>query len=580
MHHPKLQLLIHADEIASTAIQLSYPGVRLDRVIRVANSNYLFLDLHILPHTQPGSFEITFVKNNKTLHSYPYKLDAKPHRSDAQQGFDASDVLYLIYPDRFANGDPSNDLLPEMRDQVGRHSPNGRHGGDLQGIIDHAAYLQQLGVTTLWLNPVLEMDMPRDSYHGYATTDHYRIDPRLGSNELMKELVDQFHQREMKIVMDVVLNHCGSHHHIIEDLPFPDWLNQWPRYTGSSFRISAMSDPYAADADQAHMAAGWFDGSMPDLNQRNPLVLTYMTQHCLWWIAYAGLDGLRLDTQPFSFKEGVATWANQLRDEFPNINLVGEVWQYTASQTAYFQADTHNRDGYNSFMPSVTDFPLHEAIKRAFMEEEGWETGLSRLYILLGQDIAYADPNMLLTFADNHDATRFFSAIGEDVAAWKMAMTFLLTTRGIPCLYYGTELWMTGEKEKGDPDLRKDFPGGWAGDERNAFEAEGRTEAEREAFDFLQKLLNYRKNQPLLHTGKLTHYMPRDGVYVYFRAGASGKLMVIINKNEANSRLDLKRFEQDLRGFHVVENALTRENFSIKAPLPLAGKSAVIFELK
>jgi glycosidase len=466
-----------------------------------------------------------------------------------------------------------------MRDQSGRDKPDGRHGGDLQGIIDHADYLDDLGVTALWLNPPQVNDMQYTSYHGYAITDHYQIDPRLGSNKLMRTLVDTFHERNMKIVMDVVLNHCGSEHFLAQDPPAPDWFNEWPSYTQSSFRISAMSDPYAASADRQKMAGGWFAGVMPDFNQRNPMVMNYLTQNCIWWIEYAGLDGLRLDTQPFSFKEGVAEWAGRIRDEYPNINLVGEVWQYSPAQTAYWQADAANKDGYNSYMPSVTDFQLHDALKTAFGEEDGWETGMSRLYLLLGKDGVYPRPDMLLTFPDNHDATRFFSAIGEDFAQWKMAMTFLLTTRGIPCLYYGTELLFTGMKEKGDADLRKDFPGGWDGDERNAFTSQGRTDAENVAFEHLQKLLNYRKRQPVLHHGKLEHYMPEAGVYVYFRYDAETKVMVVLNNTSAGKELDLGRFASSFKGFTQARDIMSGKMLEKLEVLDLEGKSATVLEL-
>ncbi len=579
MHNPSLQLLVHAENISATQARLAYPGVSLQQSLRLANPNYLLLDLRIEPHTKPGSFPICFVKAGDTLATYDYLLHARKRAPETCPGFGPADVLYLLYPDRFANGDSTNDKVVGMHDQTGRERPDGRHGGDLQGIMDHAAYLEKLGVTALWLNPVQTNDMQNTSYHGYAITDHYHIDPRLGSNELMRALVDTFHRKNIKIVMDVVLNHCGSMHHLMQDLPAADWINQWPDYTQSSFRISALSDPYAAPSDQQKMAAGWFASVMPDLNQHNPLVLNYMTQNCIWWIEYAGLDGLRLDTQPFSFKEGVAEWARRIRQEYPQINLLGEVWQYSPAQTAYWQADARNADGYNSYMPSVTDFQLHDALKTAFGEEDGWEMGMSKLYLLLGQDFVYPRPGMLLTFADNHDATRFYSAIGEDFAQWKMAMAFLLTTRGIPCLYYGTELLMTGLKEKGDADLRKDFPGGWPGDERDAFTAEGRTAEENEAFDFLQKLLSWRKEHPVLHQGKLQHYMPESGLYVYFRYDDSERVMVLLNNTMEAKEVDLGRFSASLKGCVGAEDVLSGEKWTELKKMNLSAKSVRVLSL-
>lgn len=579
MKSTDLQLLVHATNIAETSATLEYEGVSLQQSRYLPNPNYLILDLRIDPNTKPGSFPIRFTQNGETIATYDFHLHARQRAPETYVGFDASDVLYLLYPDRFANGDPTNDKVAGMRDPSGRDKPDGRHGGDLQGIIEHAAYLQKLGVTALWLNPPQVNDMQYTSYHGYAITDHYQIDPRLGSNELMRSLVDTFHQRDIKIVMDVVLNHCGSEHHLAKDPPTPDWFNQWSTYTQSSFRISAMSDPYAAPADQQKMVGGWFASVMPDFNQHNPLVMNYMTQNCIWWIEYAGLDGLRLDTQPFSFKEGVAEWASRIRAEYPNINLVGEVWQYSPAQTAYWQADALNKDGYNSHMPSVTDFQLHDALKIAFGEEDGWETGMSRLYLLLGKDMVYARPDMLLTFPDNHDDTRFFSAIGEDFDQWKMAMTFLLTTRGIPCLYYGTELLFTGLKQNGDADLRKDFPGGWAGDERDAFTPQGRTEAENAAFDHLQKLLTYRKAQPALHHGKLEHYMPEGGIYVYFRYTESAKVMVILNNSNQKKTVDVSRFASSLEGFRQAKDVMSGEVLKQLESFELAGKSGRVLEL-
>jgi glycosidase len=579
MNHSELQLLVYGENIGSYRAQLSYPGVQLLRSHQVENPNYLFLDLAIGPEAQPGEVELVFEKAGKKSLSYRYELKARTRGPLSPAGFDASDVIYLIFPDRFANGDPANDSVAEMLDKADRSIPDYRHGGDLQGIIDRVDYVVDLGATAVWINPFLEMNVPKYSYHGYAITDFYRVDPRHGSNSLFRELVSTYHEQGLKVIMDVVLNHCGRDHWFIKDLPSPDWINAWPSYTPCNFRLPTQTDPYASPEDLKGFTAGWFDRVMPDFNQGNPLLLTYLIQNCIWWIEYAGLDGLRLDTQPYSYKEGVAEWARRIRAEYPRINLVGEVWLTKSSHTSYWQAEARNADGYTSHLPSITDFPLHFAMTQAFNEADGWLTGLSRLYHTLSEDFIYAHPEKLLIFPDNHDLTRYFTSVEEDLEKWKMGMAFLLTTRGIPMIYYGTEILMTGRESDGHGGIREDFPGGWPGDERDAFTAAGRRPQEQEAFSYLRKLLNWRKGKAVLHHGKLQHYMPQAGIYVYFRYDDQETIMVVLNNKPERQKLDLDRFSARLKGFRAARDVVSGEVLEGLKEWELKGKSALVLEL-
>ncbi len=577
--NPELQLLVHGKNISSTTVHISYPGVELISVDTVVNPNYLFLTLKISPETRPGSFPIRFMKKKTAVSEINYELLERKDSNGLFQGFDPSDVIYLLMPDRFANGDTINDNLPGMLQPVDRSNPDGRHGGDIQGIINHLDYLKDLGVTTLWINPLLENNQAIYSYHGYSATNFYMIDPRFGTNKDYLKLSDEIHKRGMKLVMDMVFNHCGSDHWWMEDLPSPGWINEWPEFTRSNYRGGTVSDPYAAPSDRVRFVEGWFDKTMPDLNQHNPFLKNYLIQNSIWWIEYAGLDGIRQDTHPYPFKDMMAEWGKRVMDEYPDFNIVGECWLAYPAAVSYWQRDACNRDGYNSNLPSVFDFPLYDALKVAFNEPDGWSTGILRLYEVLSQDFVYPNPSSLVVFADNHDINRYLDTQGDDVRKLKMAMAFILTTRGIPQIYYGTELLMTTGEDEGHGSIRKDVIGGWPADTRDAFTRQGRTPAEQDIYNYLHTILQWRKNTPVIHTGHLQHFIPQDGVYVYFRYNATDTVMVAMNNNATETTLNTIRFSDFLHPGDIGYEIITGEQLSDLSTLKLAPKSALIIEL-
>ena len=458
MADPSLQLLVHGEDIAKATVLIDKPGLFLQEVRQTGNPNYLFLDLLVEQDARPGTYTLVFEYQREILAEYEYELMKRVPGSRDRQGFSSEDVIYLIMPDRFANGDPGNDNVEGMLEKADISNPDGRHGGDLAGITQRLGYLEDLGVTALWLNPVLENNMPAFSYHGYATTDYYQVDPRFGGNGAYLEFIDAAHEKGMKVIMDMVFNHCGSYHWWMNDLPDSGWVHAFPEFTRSNYRAETHMDPYASDFDRQRMLTGWFDRTMPDLDQTNEYLANYLIQNSIWWIEYAGLDGIRMDTYPYSDKAFMVEWIRRIRVEYPYFNVVGETWLQKESHTAYWQDEARNGDGYDSDLPTVTDFPMHYALIQAFTEEEGWTTGLSRLYYILSQDFNYPDPGNTVIFPDNHDLTRYFTSIHEDLDSWKMAMAFVLTTRGIPMLYYGTEFLMTGEESDGHGFIRQDFP--------------------------------------------------------------------------------------------------------------------------
>lgn len=578
MKSENLQLLIHHRDIASYNPKINYTGVTLEKVSVVENPNYLFLDLIIENTATPGVFDIVF-RDNEDLISVPYELKQRAPGSSAREGFGRSDVIYLLMPDRFANGNRDNDQFETMQEKVNRSDPDGRHGGDLQGVINHLDYLEDLGITALWLNPFLENNNPSYSYHGYAITDFYRTDPRLGTNELYRQLADECHARGIKVIMDMIFNHSSLFHWFIQDLPSSDWIHQFPEFTRSNFRASAICDPYASEYDRDRMLRGWFDWHMPDLNQKNEFLKTYLIQNSIWWIEFSGINGIRLDTQPYPYKEMVAEWSDRIFSEYPSFNIVGEAWLQKAAITSYFQNNPRNRDGYRSNLRSVTDFPLHYALKKAFNENDTWTEGLARLYYILAQDFVYETPEMNVIFTDNHDVTRYFTSVEEDINKFKMGMAFLLTTRGIPMIYYGTEILMTGEEEKGHGFIRKDFPGGWPEDTRNAFSPEGRNKNENVAHDYLRHLLNWRKNTKVLHNGTLTHFVPENGTYVYFRHNENECIMVALNNSSEYKTISTDRFKECISGYTSAVNVVTGEKLTDLSTIQMKEKSATILEL-
>ncbi len=577
-HH--LQLMVHGNRISETSPVVNYPGIKLESVVHVQSPNYLFLNLMIETGAKPGTITIDFLKGKKTVVSLLYELKQREASLGSHKGFDASDVVYLLMPDRFANGDTTNDDMPGMLEQADRSNPNGRHGGDIKGIEDHLDYLMNLGATAVWINPLLENNQPAYSYHGYAMTDFYKVDPRFGTNNDYKNLISRAHQKGLKVIQDMVFNHCGTNYFWKDDLPTNDWYNQWPEFTRSNYRGGVVTDPHASISDYKKMVGGWFDTSMADLNQDNELVANYLIQNSIWWIESTGLDGIRQDTYPYPYKDFMAKWMLRVLEEYPGFNVVGEAWLSYPVSVAYWMENDRNFDGYHSHLTNVFDFPLMYAISKAFNEQEGWSTGTAELYEIISQDFVYSHPENLVLFADNHDGDRFYSKIGEDIRKFKLAMAFLMTTRGIPQIYYGTEILMTGLEHNGHGDIRKDFPGGWPGDAHNAFTPEGRTKAQNEAFNYLKSLMSWRKNKDVIHTGKLKHYIPQDGVYVYFRYNYNESVMVLLNNTNEAKTVDGKRFKESLSGYtqgrSVMDNTTVENLSSITVP----AKSPMIIELE
>ncbi len=579
MNNPNLQLLVYGQNIASATVSINYPSVDLLNVEKVENPNYLFINLLVKADAKPGMIDIKFTFPKGKPATYRYELKSRQAGSANRKGFDNSDVVYLVYPDRFSNGDPSNDSLAVYPDKVDRNEPYARHGGDIQGIMNHLDYFSNLGVTALWLNPVLESNQPSWSYHGYAITDFYKIDPRLGSNELYKDFIDKAHAQGFKVIKDMVFNHCGSEHWWMKDVPMNSWFNIYPDYKRTNYRIPTTFDPHASIADSSLMADGWFDGHMPDLNQRNPFLANYLIQNSIWWIEFAGLNGIRMDTHPYCDKHFMARWCAAVKNEYPNFSIVGETWVNYPDWVAYWQKDANNRDGYNSNLEIVMDFPLMFAMQKAFDEKDGWDTGLARLYEILAHDFVYPYPDKLFVFADNHDIGRFQRDSSLALGRLKLAMAFLLTTRGIPQIYYGTEILMPGDDAKGHGDIRRDFPGGWPSDTKSAFTSEGRTKKQNEIWNYMATILNWRKTASAIHNGKLTHFIPENEVYVYFRHNSEQTVMVILHNGYQPKTLDTTRFNEFLSGKSEGFDIITGKKIDVQKPIQLSPRSAMIIEL-
>jgi glycosidase len=580
MKNSSLQILFHHKtiHINDYKVEVKYEGVTLKETAKVENPHYLFITLDISASAKAGKVSVTFTSGKNTF-TYQYELKNKQGNQNRIQGFNSSDVVYLIMPDRFANGDPKNDSIPGMFEGAHRDKPEARHGGDLKGISDHLDYIKDLGVTAIWLNPVLENNQRKSSYHGYAITDLYNVDKRFGGNEAYLSFISESHRMGLKVIQDMVMNHIGNDHWLMHDLPEKNWVHQFPEFTRSNYQGNVLSDPYKSQYDSKKMNDGWFDNTMPDVDQTNPLFATYLIQNTLWWIEHSGIDGIRMDTHPYPDKHFMSRWAKEVLEAYPTFNIVGEVWINSVATTAYWQKGMINKDGYQSNLPVVTDFPFCFTMPQALNEPAGWDTGMRRLYTLLSQDFIYPDPNSNLIFLDNHDMTRFFLSIGRDVKKLKMALAFLLTTRGIPQLYYGTELLMDGDGAY-HPDIRKDFPGGWQGDAKNAFSKEGRTKEQNEVFDFMKTLLDWRKQQPVIHSGKLTHYIPEDNIYVYFRHNENKKVMIILNANAETKELATANFKESIGSAASAVDILTGDAFSDLKKIGIPPQTALVLELK
>lgn len=581
MKMSEIQVLVYGEDISNLQPKIDDLRIKLTSVDRVQNENYIFLNLEISKDAQPGWVEINFYKGKKRKYNYSYQLLKRNKNANLVKGFDNSDVMYLITPDRFANGDSENDELPEMKEKLG-DGYNDRHGGDLQGIIDHLDYIKDLGFTSIWLNPALENNMERFSYHGYSTTDYYKIDPRFGNNKLFKELSYKASQKGIKIIMDVIPNHCGSEHWFFKDPPTQDWFNNQNNYKNTTHNREAVQDIHAAEIDKSEHHDGWFVETMPDLNQGNSFLSKYLIQNAIWWIEYATLAGLRVDTYPYADKDFMSDWTKAIMDEYPKFNIVGEEWTTNPAITSYWQRGKVNHDGYVSHLPSLMDFPLQSALTEALNDDFGWGKGFVKSYKALANDFLYADPFNLVVFPDNHDMTRFFTQINNDLDLFKMGIIYYSTIRGIPQFYYGTEILMDSNKNPGNHGLiRSNFPGGWPGDQVNAFTGSGLNKNQIETLRFFKKLLNWRKNNEVIHYGKLIQFAPKfaEEIYSYYRTYNDKKVWVIFNRVDKTQVIDLNHFEEVHNGFKSGYEVLQEKKIILNDKLEIKGKSAMIIEL-
>ena len=579
MQEPELQLMIYGDDIATYSPSVTSADVIIKESVRLSSPNYLIVYLDI-SKSKVQQFDVEFTNGDKKL-TYQYELKERNPKRKSIDTFDSSDVLYLIMPDRFANGDPSNDQIPmRMPYKVDRSIPNARHGGDLLGISKRLNYLSDLGVTAVWLNPVLENDMKGGSYHGYATTNYYKVDPRFGTNDEYAQLVSEANNKGLKVVMDVIFNHCGSDHQWMRDVPSKDWFNNLEEYVQTSHMKEVYFDNYASDYDMNKLTDGWFVPSMPDLNQRNTHVAKYLIQNSIWWIEFTGINGIRQDTYPYADYDMMIDWCNAVEREYPGYNIVGEAWLDNPIGISFWQKNSLLNNVKNTQLKTVMDFRLMSLSHSAFIEETGgWNGGLHKIYEHLAYDYIYPDINHVLRFLDNHDTDRFLPELPTNLYAYKQAIVFLLTIPGIPQLYYGTELLMHGNKNKGDGNIRLDVPGGWPGDKVNNFTPEGRTVLQNEAFDFLQKLLKWRKGNDVIAEGKMKHYVLQKGVYLYERYLGDKKVVVIMNGTSNNVEIELDRYAETLKnksqGFDVISN----KNVPLSNTLNLTPKQTLVLEL-
>ena len=598
MKDTSLQLMVYGKDVRNADVEINYPGVRIDSIARLDSPNYLLVYLNI-DGAKAGEMTLNF-KQGKQSKKVKYELRDRAMAGDKRIGFTNEDVLYMLMPDRFANGNPQNDVIKTMRDKTcDRNAPSLRHGGDLEGIRQHLDYFKELGVTTLWFTPVLENDNPSDgkssSYHGYATTDYYKVDPRFGTNDEYKRLIDEAHQNGLKVVMDMIFNHCGYYHPWVADLPSKDWLNtpEWledqakgnkdgiiktnEKYLQTNGKLTTVLDPYASKFDLHQTVDGWFVPTMPDLNQRNPHVLKYLIQNSEWWIETVGIDGIRMDTYPYADADAMALWMKTINNEYPNFNTVGEAWVTEPAYTAALQKDSKLSEK-NSHLKTVMDFAFFDRINQAKNEEtDDWFSGMNRVYNVFCYDYLYPNPKSVMAFVENHDTDRFLGE-GKDTVALKQAMALLLTINRIPQVYYGTEVLMNGTKAITDGYVRCDYPGGWTGDKHNAFTAEGRTKAENDMFYWMSRLLHWRQGNEVITKGSQTQFCTHKGIYVIARQYNGKNVMTIINgKREANE-LDVKRYAEIIGNAEKAIDVTTGRNVIINHNIKLRPRQAMILE--
>ena len=589
MKDPSLQLMVYGEGIREAQVSTDYPGVRVDSLVRLDSPNYLLVYLD-LSGAQPGEMKLRFTMG-KSKKEVSYRLKARAMAGEERKGFSNADVLYMLMPDRFAQGKDHKAQVKGMNPYVeDRSKPSLRHGGDLQGIRDHLDYFTQLGVTALWLTPVLENNSPdgkdgSSTYHGYATTNYYRVDPRFGTNEDYRQLIADAHAKGLKVVMDMIFNHCGFEHPWVKDLPSRDWLNvpEWlsgkeedkAKYLQTSYKLTPVLDPYAAEVDKRETVDGWFVPSMPDLNQRNPHVIKYLIQNSVWWIETVGIDGIRMDTYPYADREAMALWMKTLEREYPNFNTVGETWVTEPAYTAAWQKDS-KLSSINSYLKTVMDFAFYERVNMAAREEtDDWWQGMNRVYNTLCYDYLYANPSSVLAFIENHDTDRFLRN-GTDTLALKQALALLLTINRTPQLYYGTEILMNGTKEVTDGNVRKDFPGGFPGDKANCFTAEGRTRAQNDMFNWLSRLLHWRQGNEAIINGKQVQFTPRKGVYVIARQAKGQNVLTVVNGTSEPAQMEVKRYAEIIGQATEATDILTGRKVALDKDVALQPRETLV----
>ena len=584
MKNPNVQLIVYGPNAGTMAYTISYPGVKLEKAHTVENPNYVFLDLVISPAAKPGTLQIVGKKGSETL-TQPFALKARDNSLKAQ-GVTSADFIYLAIPDRFANGDESNDKFADMADpNADRANPFYRHGGDLAGAAQRINYLKDLGATAIWFTPVLENNQPltneggsmRSAYHGYGFTDHYAIDRRFGGNEAYKSYIKQAHAAGLKVVQDAVYNHVGINHWFIKDMPSKDWVHQWPTYTNTTYKQQPITDPHASESDRKVTVDGWFVPFLPDLNQGNPHVANFLIQHAIWTVENFGVDAWRVDTYLYNDMPFMNRCNQALMDQYPKIHIFGESSVSNVIDQSYYVRNKIDFP-FKSNQPGGLDFVVYNAITNNALKQKNNDA--FPFYETLAQDAVYVDPTKLVTFLDNHDLDRYFSVIGEDFDKYKIGLTWLLTTRGIPSMYYGTEILMKNFKDPSDAEVRRDFPGGFPGDKENKFETAGRTDRENEAYLFVRKLATYRRDNPVMHTGKLMQFLPQEATYVYFRYDDNKTVMIATNTSEKEILLDTARFTERMKGFSSAKNVLTDQAVTDLKSIKLPAKTALVLELR
>ena len=564
-----LQLMIHGDNISLCDVEIlpAGQGVEVAEVHKADSPNYLFVDVRIADDAVAGEYVVRLSSGKRRV-DYPYLIAERAEGSRERQSFTTADFVYLIMPDRFANGDVSNDSTDDTAEKCNRENPGRRHGGDIQGIINHLDYIADLGATAIWCTPLLLDNENGASYHGYSCSDYYRIDPRYGSNELFKSYVEECHARDLKVIMDIVPNHSSTSHWWYADQPFKDWTHQWDSYTQSNWTFSTNMDFNASKADLYQMESGWFDRSMADMNLDNPYLLHYFKQWAVWWIEYSGLDGFRVDTYPYNEKGPMSEWCKAVMAEYPNFNIVGEVWTSSIPQLAYWQGGNANKDGFNSHLKAIMDFPLHDALRAAMTEggkKGGWGLGMTRIYDVLSHDFVYHDLSNMMIMAGNHDTDRVGDVVEGDVRRMKIVAALLCTMRGMPQILYGDEfMFRSTDRSKGHPTLRIDFPGGWEGDALNLFDESQRVGEQKEIFDYTRALMNWRKSKEVIHTGRTLHFIDRDNTYAFFRYNDEDVVFVYVNNSDDVREVPWARYSEINAGLTEGRDVITGESVTME----------------